>query len=394
VSISKSIKDSIEKSSWIRKMFEEGAKLKQKYGPDNVYDFSLGNPDLEPPEEFFKAVKSSIEKRQAGVHGYMPNSGFPEVRDVIARKVSKEHNIDIDGNSMVMTCGAAGGMNVILKTILEPGEEVIVIKPYFAEYGFYITNHQGVMITVDSNEDFSLNIENIKKAMTDKTRAIIINSPNNPTGKIYSIEDLKALSSLLDGKNPGGRPVFILSDEPYREIVYDGNFVPPLLSLYKNSLVINSYSKSLSLPGERIGYIAVNPGIQDYSLLMAGLNLCNRILGFVNAPALMQRVVAELCDVTVNIDLYKSRRDLLSNGLKSAGYDFSEPEGAFYVFCKSPVSDDVAFVHHLQKYNILAVPGSGFGAPGYFRIAYCVSENVIKKALPEFEKALKSFQQE
>jgi aspartate aminotransferase len=394
VSISKSIRDSIEKSSWIRKMFEEGARLKEEFGSDNVYDFSLGNPDLSPPAEFFKAVKGSIENRKAGVHGYMPNSGFPEVRNTIAGKVAKEHNIDINGNSLVMTCGAAGGMNVILKTILEPGEEVIVIKPYFAEYGFYISNHQGIMVTVDSNEDFSLNIEKIEKAITDKTRAIIINSPNNPTGKIYKAEELSAIAGLLSSKEPGGRPVFLLSDEPYREIVYDGNTVPPLLSFYKNSMVINSYSKSLSLPGERIGYIAVNPEIRDYSLIMAGLNLCNRILGFVNAPALMQRVVAELCDVTVNLDLYKSRRNLLSEGLKSAGYDFIEPEGAFYIFCKSPVPDDVEFVRHLQKYNILAVPGSGFGGPGYFRIAYCVSENVIKKALPEFEKALKSFLQE
>ena len=285
-------------------------------------------------------------------------------------------------------------MNVIIKTILEPGEVVIVIKPYFAEYGFYISNHQGVMVTVDSNNDFSLNIDNIEKAITDKTRAIIINSPNNPTGKIYSIEDLKALASLLDGKTPGGRPVFLLSDEPYREIVYDGKTVPPLLSLYKNSLVINSYSKSLSLPGERIGYIAVNPEIDGYSLIMAGLNLCNRILGFVNAAALMQRVVAELCDVTVNIDLYKSRRDLLSEGLKKAGYDFVEPEGAFYIFCKSPVSDDVAFVRHFLIFNLLSVLSFCFGGPCYFRLAYCVSENVIKKALPEFEKALKSFQQD
>lgn len=372
-------------------MFEEGAKLKEQFGADNVYDFSLGNPDLEPPEEFFKAVADIAVNRKSGAHGYMSNSGFPAVRDAIARRVGKNHNIEIDGNSLVMTCGAAGGMNVILKTILEPGEEIIVIKPYFAEYGFYISNHQGVMVTVDSNDDFSLNINNIEKAITDKTRGIIVNSPNNPSGKIYSSQDIKALSALLGRKSPGGRPVFLLSDEPYREIVYNGREVPPILSAYKNSLVINSYSKSLSLPGERIGYIAVNPEIQDHSILMAGLNLCNRILGFVNAPALMQRVVANLCDVTVDVNLYKSRRDLLAQGLKKSGYDFAEPEGAFYIFCKAPSADDVAFIRHLQKYNILAVPGSGFGVPGYFRIAYCVSENVIKKALPEFEKALKSF---
>lgn len=394
MAISSIIRESIEKSSWIRKMFEEGAKLKAEFGPENVYDFSLGNPDLEPPEEFFKSISDIAIKRAGGAHGYMPNSGFPAVRDKIAEGISRDHKIIIDGNSVVMTCGAAGGMNVILKTILEPGEEVIVIKPYFAEYGFYISNHQGVMVTVNSGADFSLDIKNIEAAITDKTRAIIINSPNNPTGKIYREDEINSLSSLLEKKSPGGRPIFLLSDEPYREIVYDKRTVPPLLSAYKNSMIINSYSKSLSLPGERIGYIAVNPEIQGYSLIMGGLNLCNRILGFVNAPALMQRVVADLSDVTVDVGLYQSRRDQLAEGLKEAGYEFNEPEGAFYIFCKSPVDDDVAFVRHLQKYNILVVPGSGFGGPGYFRIAYCVSENVIRKALPEFAKALKSFKAE
>ena len=394
MTISSIIRESIEKSSWIRRMFEEGTKLKEQFGPENVYDFSLGNPDLEPPEEFFKAITNIASNRTGGAHGYMPNSGFPAVRDKIAEGISRDHKITIDGNSVVMTCGAAGGMNVILKTILEPGEEVIVIKPYFAEYGFYISNHQGVMVTVNSGADFSLDIKNIEAAITDKTRAIIINSPNNPTGKIYSESEINSLALLLEKKSTGLRPIFLLSDEPYREIVYDKRTVPPLLSAYKNSMVINSYSKSLSLPGERIGYIAVNPEIQGYSLIMGGLNLCNRILGFVNAPALMQRVVADLSDVTVDVGLYQSRRDQLAEGLKAAGYEFNEPEGAFYIFCKSPVDDDVAFVKHLQTYNILAVPGSGFGGPGYFRIAYCVSENVIRKALPEFAKALKSFKAE
>ncbi len=391
MAISSVIRESIEKSSWIRRMFEEGARLKEEFGAENVYDFSLGNPDLDPPEEFFKAISDIAVKRGAGAHGYMPNSGFPAVRNKIAEGVARDHKIIIDGNSLVMTCGAAGGMNVILKTILEPGEEVIVIKPYFAEYGFYISNHQGVMVTVNSGDDFSINIENIDAAITEKTRAVIINSPNNPTGKIYSADEIKSLASLLGKKSTGERPIFLLSDEPYREIVYDNRTVPPLLSAYKNSMVINSYSKSLSLPGERIGYIAVNPEIQGYPLIMGGLNLCNRILGFVNAPAVMQRVVADLSDVTVDVGLYQRRRDQLAEGLKKAGYLFNLPEGAFYIFCKSPVEDDVAFVRHLQKYNILAVPGSGFGGPGYFRIAYCVSEKVIQKALPEFEKALKSF---
>ncbi len=391
MSISDKIKDSIEKSSWIRKMFEEGTKLKNQFGAENVYDFSLGNPDLEPPAEFFTVLEKISTSRVAGIHGYMANSGFMEVRNSVAEKVKREHDINIDGNSVIMTCGAAGGMNIILKTILDPGDEVIVIKPFFAEYGFYISNHQGVMVLVQSSPDFSINTENIEKAITDKTRAIIINNPNNPTGKIYSENDLEGLASLLSSKSPSGRPIFLISDEPYREIVYDGKKVSPVLSKYNNAIVVNSYSKSLSLPGERIGYVAVNPKIKDHELIMAGLNLCNRILGFVNAPALMQRVVAELNDVSVAVDIYKKRRDIFIKGLREAGYNFSDPEGAFYLFVKTPTDDDVSFVRHLQKYNILAVPGVGFGGPGYIRLAYCVSEDIIERSIPKFKEALSTY---
>lgn len=391
MSISDKIKDSIEKSSWIRRMFEEGAKLKAEFGAENVYDFSLGNPDLEPPAEFFKVLEKMSSTRVAGIHGYMPNSGFMDVRNAVAAKIGKEHQLKIDGNSVIMTCGAAGGMNIIMKTILDPGDEVIVIKPFFAEYGFYISNHQGVMVQVNSSPDFSINTENIEKAITDKTRAVIINSPNNPTGKIYSESDIEKLSALLSSKKPSGRPIFLLSDEPYREIVYDGKAASPILSKYKNAMVVNSYSKSLSLPGERIGYVAVNPEMSDHDLVMAGLNLSNRILGFVNAPAMMQRIVAQLNEVSVAVDVYKKRRDIFIKGLRDAGYSFAEPEGAFYLFIKTPTDDDVSFVRHLQKYNILAVPGVGFGGPGYIRLAYCVSENVIERSLPKFKEALSTF---
>lgn len=391
MSISDRIKDSIEKSSWIRRMFEEGAKLKAEFGAENVYDFSLGNPDLEPPAEFFNVLGKISSTRVAGIHGYMPNSGFTDVRNSVAKKIAKEHKLELDGNSVIMTCGAAGGMNIIMKTILDPGDEVIVIKPFFAEYGFYISNHQGVMVQVESSPDFSINTDNIKKAITNKTRAVIINSPNNPTGKIYSESDIENLAALLSSKTTSGRPIFLISDEPYREIVYDGKTASPVLSKYRNAFVVSSYSKSLSLPGERIGYVAVNPQMTDHALVMAGLNLCNRILGFVNAPALMQRVVSELSEVSVAVDVYKRRRDIFIKGLREAGYNFADPEGAFYLFIKTPTDDDVSFVRHLQKYNILAVPGVGFGGPGYIRLAYCVAEDVIERSIPKFKEALSTF---
>lgn len=390
--IASNINDSIKRSSWIRKMFEEGAKLKEKIGEENVFDFSLGNPDLEPPKEFFNILKSLTDGKERSLHRYMPNAGFPHVREEIAKKISKENNIPIEMKHIVMTCGAAGGLNVIFKTILNPEEQVIVPKPYFVEYGFYINNHRGEIKLVDTNKDFSLNISNIKDALNEKTRAILINSPNNPTGCVYSEEDIKKLSDLLrDYQKKNKRIIYLISDEPYREIVYNNIIVPNILTNYEQSIVVTSYSKTLSIPGERIGYIAVNPLCENLDLLMSGLILSNRILGFVNAPGLMQRVVAMLPEISVNIDAYKKRRDLLISGLRDAGYDFNDPEGAFYLFCKSPTGDDVAFVKHLQKFNILVVPGVGFGGPGYFRISYCISENIIERAIPKFKEGLKTY---
>ncbi|HPQ53979.1 MAG TPA: pyridoxal phosphate-dependent aminotransferase [Spirochaetota bacterium] len=389
MAISHYIQQSIEKSSWIRKMFEEGSLLKAKFGDENVYDFSLGNPDIAPPDKFFDVLSHIIHSRENGKHGYMPNAGFPDVNEVIAGKVSREHGITVSASQIVMTCGAAGGMNVVLKTILNPGDEVIVIKPYFVEYGFYVQNHNGTIVLAESNEDFSLNIENIQKAITPKTKAVIINSPNNPTGRIYPEKDIQSLSEMLR-ENSSASPIYLISDEPYRDIIYDSVTVPSVLAHYDNAFVITSYSKTLSVPGERIGYIAVSPNCSDLTQLMAGLVLSNRILGFVNAPALMQRVVAELIDESVDVDAYRRRRDLFVDGLQAAGYEFPVPEGAFYIFCKSPIPDDVAFAKHLLQYNILAVPGVGFGGPGYFRLAYCVSEDVISRSLPKFKEAIET----
>ncbi len=392
MSISISIIESIERSSWIRKMFEEGAKLKAKYGQENVFDFSLGNPDLPPPDAFFDIMEELAKERNGTAHGYMPNAGFPYVRESIANEASEELDCDLNADQIILTCGAAGGLNVIFKTILDPGDQVIVLKPYFVEYGFYISNHNGEMVFVETNEDFSLNVENIKDAITPKTKAVLINSPNNPTGKVYSKEEIEALSKLLNEYSDDNRSIYLISDEPYRKIVYDGILVPGIFNYYSQSIVVTSYSKTLSIPGERIGYIAVNPSCAEINKLISGLIFSNRILGFVNAPALIQRVVAKLPDISVDVEAYKRRRDLLMNGLKDAGYQFPEPDGAFYLFCKSPIEDDVEFVKQLQKYNILVVPGVGFGGPGYFRISYTVSEDMIERSLPGFEIVLKSIE--
>jgi len=388
MSIAAYISASMEKSSWIRKMFEEGISLKNKFGADNVYDFSLGNPDLDPPGKFFDVLQKFSGESVQGVHGYMPNAGYPHVLKAIAAKVSREHGVPVSADTVIMTCGAAGGLNVVLKTLLDPGDEVIVTKPYFMEYNFYIANHHGVIRLAESNPDFSLNIDNIKKAITAKTKAVLINSPNNPTGRVYTVQQIEELSRMLDGFRGKGQVIYLVSDEPYKEIVYGDIEVPSILRHYTQSIVVNSYSKSLSIPGERIGYIAANPSCDSIAQLMAGMILCNRILGYVNAPALMQRIVGELTDVSVDVTPYRKRRDLLADGLKGAGYTFPMPEGAFYIFCKSPIDDDVRFVQHLLKFNILAVPGSGFGGPGYFRMAYCVPEDVIKRSLPKFKEAL------
>jgi len=393
MSISLKIKDYMERSSWIRKMFEQGLELKNKLGADKVFDFSLGNPNLEPPEEVRKTIQEVIEDPRPGKHAYMPNAGIRETREAVAGFLSKEHGLKINWEQVIMTCGAGGGLNVALKTLLDPGDEVIILSPYFVEYFFYVDNHNGIGKLARTNEDFSLNIEAIEETVTQKTKAIIINSPNNPSGRIYDEKSLRKLGKLFeDIKEKSNQIIYLLSDEPYSKIVYDGMKVPSVFQAYPYSMVITSYSKDLSLPGERIGYVAINPKIENGKQLADGLTFTNRILGFVNAPALMQRILTKLQGVRVNVLEYQKKRDLLCRGLSEAGYSFFKPEGAFYLFPKSPIPDDVQFVNALLQENILAVPGNGFGTPGYFRLAYCVEDRVIEGSFAGFKRAISKFQ--
>ena len=389
---SKKIQASIERSSWIRKMFEEGKVRKEKYGEENVFDFSLGNPDLEPPSKFNQILVELVNDPAPGQHGYMPNAGFIKTRQAVADYLNKFNRPQFSAEEIVMTVGAGGALNVVLKTVLNPGEEVIIPKPYFVEYNFYLDNHQGVLKLAPTKPDFSLDCDAISAAVTEKTRAILINSPNNPTGKVYREQELKELADLLfHYSEKFGQPIYLISDEPYRKIIYDGITVPSIFNVYNESFVVTSFSKDLSLPGERIGYVAANPDMSDKDMVIAGLVLCNRILGYVNAPALMQRAIPFLLTDSVDISIYQKKRDMLCDGLASFGYDFIKPEGAFYLFPRAPIEDDIAFVAALQEENILPVPGTGFGGPGHFRIAYCVSDKVIEKAMPGFERVMKKF---
>ncbi|MGW8209693.1 MAG: pyridoxal phosphate-dependent aminotransferase, partial [Syntrophobacteria bacterium] len=379
MAVAAKIQDAIERSSWIRKMFEEGARLKALHGPDKVYDFSLGNPDLEPPEKFRQVLGSVIAESPTGAHAYMPNAGYEETRAAVADYVSREQGVRVESEHVVMTCGAAGALNCIFKALLDPGEEVIVSAPYFVEYGFYADNHGGQIRVVATGDDFTLDLGAIAKAINSRTKVVLINSPNNPSGQIYDRDSLKQLGDLLTASSKKmGRTLYLVSDEPYRKIVYDGFEVPSIFEAYPNSIVATSYSKDVSLPGERLGYLVVHPEADEVKGLMGGFVLANRILGFVNAPALMQRVVTHLQGACVDVGVYQARRDLFCQGLADAGYELVKPRGAFYLFPKSPVADDVSFVRLLQEENILVVPGSGFGSPGYFRIAYCVGKKTIE----------------
>jgi len=395
--VAEGIKNALSSSSMIRKMFEEGMQLKKQHGNDKVFDFSLGNPDVEPPEAFHKVFLKLAQEDEKGSHGYMPNAGYHHVREALAKKVAKEQNVDIDGSSLVMAVGAAGGLNTVFKTICDPGDEVIVSCPYFMEYRAYTANHGAKLVAVDSLDDFNLNIAAIGAALSPKTAAVLINSPNNPTGKIYPSSALASLSALLTehGKKTGRFP-YLVSDEPYREIAYTCE-TPPVLCCYPESIVVSSYSKSLSLPGERIGYIAVNPAAGGRDELLNGLIYSTRILGYVNAPALMQRIVASLTEERVDVSIYARRRDAFMKVLDGAGIEYAPPEGAFYLFCKVPKSktgqeeDDRAFVGHLKKHLILGVPGSGFHKPLWLRFAYCVDEKTISASAGAFKTAIDSW---
>jgi len=383
------MKDLVAGSSTIRAMFEEGKRLASIYGEENVFDFSLGNPNVEPPE----VVKNTIieilsEESPNFVHGYMSNSGYEDVRLKIAEFTNKKHNLNLTENNIVMTCGAAGGLNIIFKTLMNPGDEVITFAPYFGEYRAYTNNYDGNLVVVPSNTDtFEPNLEEFENKITSKTKIVIINSPNNPTGVIYSEEVIKSLANILNKKQKEfNSSIYLISDEPYREIVYDDIKVPYLLNYYNNSIIGYSYSKSLSLPGERIGYIVANSSLDDFDIFMQGLNVANRVLGFVNAPSLFQRVIARTLGAEVDVDIYKKNRDLLYNHLTKIGFSCVKPNGAFYLFPKSLIEDDVKFCQDAKKFNLLIVPGTAFGCPGHFRISYCVSYDKIEKSLAAFDK--------
>lgn len=388
--VSPKISEFINRASWIRKMFEEGARLKKEHGSENVYDFSLGNPNLEPSQAVKEAMVKAASDPSPGIHGYMPNAGLPEVRRAVAEKIRQDEGANISENEIIMTVGAGGGLNVVLKTLLNPGDEVLCPKPFFVEYVFYADNHGGTIVPVATKSDFSLDLAAMEQAFTPKTAVVLINSPNNPTGRVYSDIEIKDLTALIERKSQEfGRTIVLVSDEPYRGITYDGVQVPSILKTCSNSIVVTSFSKDLSLAGERLGYVAVSPRMNELSLTMDGLILTNRILGFVNAPALIQRTVKNVLRDVVDVSVYKRRRDTLYDALTSFGYECVRPEGAFYLFPKSPIEDDVEFASKLQKKLILVVPGTGFWGPGYFRIAYCVSDETITGALKGFEEAIK-----
>jgi aspartate aminotransferase len=392
VAISRKLKKQMSEGGWIRKMFEEGIALKKKFGEENVFDFSLGNPIIEPPPQFHRELHKWIDKPIAGMHRYMPNAGYPETRAAVAKYLASQTGLPFLANDVVMTCGAAGGLNVALKTIVEAGDEVIIFTPYFVEYIYYIDNVQGVAVTVPTDENFLPNLKALEKSVTAKTKAVIVNSPNNPTGVVYDEAVIKGIGSVLKKKESEfGTDIYLISDDIYRRLVYDGMTCPYVFKYHPHSILITSYSKDLALPGERIGYIAVNPGCDGRDELVAGMVFCNRVLGFVNAPALMQNVVRSLQEGSVDIKQYEKKRDMLYNALTEMGYSIVKPQGAFYMFPESPLDDDLAFVRELQKHNVLVVPGTGFGAHGYFRISYCVDDRVIEGALPRFKKAAEEF---
>ena len=383
----------VKGSSLIRAMFEEGKRLASIYGAENVYDFSLGNPNLEPPSTVKEAIVDILNNEpNTMVHGYMSNSGYEDVRETIANSINKKFDTNFSEKNIVMTVGAAGGLNVIFKTLLNPEDEVVVFAPYFGEYRSYAANYDGKLVVVAPNTtDFQPNLDEFKSKITDKTKAVIINSPNNPTGVVYSEETIIRLTNILKEKQKElGTDIYIISDEPYRELVYDNIEVPYLTKYYDNTVVGYSYSKSLSLPGERIGYLVIPNEVSDFENVVSAANVATRILGYVNAPSLFQRVIARCLDDKVNIDFYNKNRELLYSELTSYGYECIKPEGAFYLFVKSPIDNDIEFCNMAKKYNILIVPGTSFACPGYIRIAYCVAYSTIENALPGFKSLIES----
>ena len=385
MSVAKTIAEQMEHASWIRRMFEIGARMKQERGEENVFDFTLGNPDGEPPEKVISVLRRVVDQNRPRSHAYMPNAGFTAVREVIARQLSGQTGLPYTADHILMSVGAAGAINVVLKSLLDPGDEVIILVPFFPEYQFYIENHAGRMVLVDTDDTFQPNLGRIAAAITPRTKAIILNSPNNPTGAVYSTEFLLDLEALVSGLD---HPVTVIADEPYKSLIFDGLTLPVIASLIRRTVLAYSWSKALAIPGERIGYLALSPCLPELEALRDACTFANRILGFINAPAIWQWVMAEVSDLQVDPRPYQEKRDLLWEGLTRIGYEVTKPQGTFYMFPKAPIADDLAFVRSLMDEGILAVPGSGFGRPGYFRLSLTIPRRTIERALPGFERAL------
>ena len=388
MAISAKIKGLAEQGSAIRRMFEAGIALKAQHGEDKVFDLSLGNPVADPPGKFRDVLRNLAQEPIPGMHRYMPNAGYNETREAVAQGLSSETGIPFSMNDVVMTSGAAAALNVVIKTLLDPGDEVVFFAPYFVEYRYYTDNHGGVQVVAPTDEAFQPDLDALEQLITPRTKVVLINSPNNPSGAVYSLERIAALASLLQRKSSQYRTeIFLVSDEPYRQLIYDGLSYPHVFPHYSPSIAVHSHAKDLALPGERIGHIAVNPAYADKQELVTGLIFCNRILGFVNAPALMQHAVRELQGIMVDVADYQRKRDYMYGELTKIGYSCFKPEGAFYLFPKSPVKDDAAFVEELLAWNVLVVPGRTFGSPGFFRISYCVEDRVLEGSIEGFARA-------
>ena len=382
--VSRAVTDNLAKASWIRRMFEEGARLKQERGADKVFDFTLGNPEVEPPAAVLAAAHRVLDSDAHHLHAYMPNAGHRAVRAAVARRLSSSTGLPYTAEHILMTVGAGGALNTVLKAILDPGDEVITVAPFFAEYVFYAENHGGRLVVVPPRDDLMPDIARIEAAITPRTRAVLVNSPNNPSGVVYPASALAELERAL---NRAGRPIVLISDEPYKELVFDGVVPPDVPTLVTRSIVATSWSKSLALPGERIGYLAFSPRMPEASALFEACTFTSRVLGFVNAPALWQWVVAEVGDLVIDTSQYREKRDLMYEGLTRIGYQCVKPQGAFYVFPRTPIDDDVAFVRLLAEEGVLTVPGSGFGMAGHIRISLTVERETVVRAMPGFERA-------
>ncbi len=378
----------MQAASFIREMFEKGRRLMAEYGPENVYDFSLGNPNAPPPDAFFDALRAVAADRQPVRHRYMPNAGFDDARAAVAAFVAREYRLDLGPDGVILTSGAAGGMNCVLRAICNPGDEVIVLAPYFPEYRFYIEQAGGRMVLVQTDAEFQPDLDALAAALTERTRAVLINSPNNPTGAVYTAERCAGLARVLARHDRPDRPLYLVCDDPYRRILYGLDWCPTPVHDYPRTVIVSSYSKDLSIPGERAGYIAVPPAVPERPQLLGALTMLNRTLGYVNAPALIQRVLARCADAMCDVAFYRTNRDLLCSALCEYGYALTTPRGALYAFPQTPIADDVAFAHVLLKHRVLVVPGRGFGRPGHVRIAFCVERETIRRALPAFRVAL------